>query len=443
MKAQVFLPVLIASVVLSGFLGATNDSANAENVQVQMRRKVAYIKITGELMEGLPVGSEGSGVIISSDGYILTSYHLFHPVEKAKPGSIVISVSVGEKKSPPDRRAYLVDAKENNDLALLKLTTTLEHLPFSPLGTTGGLSDGDELFTSGFPKTLDGGIRSNRTSIEGMEGPVGTWVLKGTVDEGESGSPVYRQDGSLVGIVKGTMGASTAFVPVDLAEPLLLPQRLQNLRDQVSGLTEILSKPEDLLKKIDAEVTAFLSQDKGRELLASWLKRHMETADIADLDKFFERNRTQIEFEIDRYMKRVVAYSYSNEFFLGTEVGSRKIHSMPFYKSDGDMGELRCVASYSEKSKAKIKYSFNDQDNDEHKIREFGLSPITDDQKARTKFELPPQNKDLYDVSDSEFDARQVVNFAVEDKDPILTPIAVQCTIIITGSAKLVSTSRH
>lgn len=214
------------------------QAALADDIHGEMRRRLVSIGITGESMSGNPLASEGTGVLVSGDGYILTSYHLFDAVASAKPGSVAISISIAEKKETRDRRAFLVDAKPNVDVALLKTPTAAADYPFANIGTTRGVQIGDTLFVYGFPRHSVGAPQVQGMQLSSYDGPGGhTWLLSGQVDAGQSGSPVYRADGSIVGIVKGVVDSQSAFVPIDLADLLMLPLRFRDLEEKLKALS--------------------------------------------------------------------------------------------------------------------------------------------------------------------------------------------------------------
>jgi S1-C subfamily serine protease len=214
------------------------QAALADNVHVEMRRRLVSIGITGESISGDPLASEGTGILISSDGYILTSYHLFDGVASAKAGSVIISISIAEKKETRDRRAFLVDAKPNVDVALLKTPTAAAEYPFANIGTSRGVQIGEGVFVSGFPSHSVGAPQVQGMQLSSFDGPGGhTWLLSGQVDAGQSGSPVYRADGSIVGVIKGVVGSQTAFIPIDLADLLVLPLRFRDLEEKLKTLS--------------------------------------------------------------------------------------------------------------------------------------------------------------------------------------------------------------
>ena len=81
----------------------------------------------------------GSGVIVHSDGYILTAYHV---VANAKR---IFVVTAGEFRAP----AILLSTDSEHDLALLKIETV--GLTKAPIGYAGAVRLDQEIITVGFP----------------------------------------------------------------------------------------------------------------------------------------------------------------------------------------------------------------------------------------------------------------------------------------------------
>jgi serine protease Do len=198
-----------------------NAVAFSANIHDSVRSALVSISINGETDVGTPLEAEGTGFLVSDDGYILTSYHLLAAMAQAKEGSIVIRISIGEKKPERDRAAFVVDANRYVDVLMLKTPRRDTPYPYLKLGTSRSLEvAADDLFTAGFPSSTPFVLLT--TKITSQDGPGGhTWLLSSPVDAGQSGSPVYQANGDVVGIVKGVVGGQTAFVPIDLAGGLV------------------------------------------------------------------------------------------------------------------------------------------------------------------------------------------------------------------------------
>jgi len=167
----------------------------------------------------------GSGVIVSSDGYILTNHH----VAGGKNKRIIVSLSDGRNVD-----GITVWADSILDLAVVKISTTgLEPIP---LGDANELVVGEPAIAIGnplglqFQRTVTSGIISalNRTikiETEGgsnyMEDLIQT---DASINPGNSGGPLLNSKGQVVGIntVKVTSAEGIGFaVPINIAVPIV------------------------------------------------------------------------------------------------------------------------------------------------------------------------------------------------------------------------------
>ena len=149
----------------------------------------------------------GSGVIISSDGYILTCAHVVS-------GASNITVSIGDKDYP----ATLVGEDTTSDIAVVKVDAT--GLTPATLGDSDNLKVGESVMAVGNPLgqlggTVTSGIVSalNRSvSIRGTSS-VNTMSLiqmDASVSPGNSGGGLFNMNGELVGIVNAKSSDSDA-----------------------------------------------------------------------------------------------------------------------------------------------------------------------------------------------------------------------------------------
>ena len=149
----------------------------------------------------------GSGVIISSDGYILTCAHVVD-------GASNITVTIGDQ----DYTATLVGEDTTSDVAVIKIDAT--GLTPATVGDSDGLKVGESVMAVGNPLgelggTVTSGIVSalNRSvSIQGTSS-VNTMSLiqmDASVSPGNSGGGLFNMNGELVGIVNAKSSDSDA-----------------------------------------------------------------------------------------------------------------------------------------------------------------------------------------------------------------------------------------
>ena len=143
----------------------------------------------------------GSGFIVSSDGYILTNYHV---IEDAYSSGYKITVM---KYDGTSYTAEIVGVEEDNDIAVLKVEATdLEAVTF---GDSDAISVGDDAYAVGNPLgelefTMTFGRVSalNRSiSTSSSEEPINMFQIDAAVNSGNSGGPVYDANGKVIGIV--------------------------------------------------------------------------------------------------------------------------------------------------------------------------------------------------------------------------------------------------
>ena len=149
----------------------------------------------------------GSGVIISSDGYILTCAHVVD-------GASTITVTIGDK----DYTATLVGEDTTSDIAVIKIDA--DGLTPATVGNSDGLKVGQSVMAVGNPLgelggTATGGMISalNRSvTIQGSSS-VNTMSLiqmDASVSPGNSGGGLFNMNGELVGIVNAKSSSSDA-----------------------------------------------------------------------------------------------------------------------------------------------------------------------------------------------------------------------------------------
>ena len=173
---------------------------------------------------GLPVArlesSLGSGVIVSSDGYILTNYHVIN-------GAEAVQVGMQDGRSAPAR---VVGVDPDTDLALLKVD--LAGLKPIELGRSDDIRVGDVVLAIGDPygvgQTVTQGIVSatgrSQLGLSTFENFIQT---DAAINPGNSGGALVNVRGQLVGISTalfspsgGSNGIGFA-IPVNLAHGVM------------------------------------------------------------------------------------------------------------------------------------------------------------------------------------------------------------------------------
>ena len=139
--------------------------------------------------------SLGSGVIVASDGLVVTNYHVIK-------GSDAIRVVLADRR---EFDAEVVVADEQTDLALLRIDAGAQALPYVELGDSDELEVGDLVLAIGNPfgvgQTVTSGIVSAvaRTGVGITD--YGFFIqTDAAINPGNSGGALVGMDGKLVGI---------------------------------------------------------------------------------------------------------------------------------------------------------------------------------------------------------------------------------------------------
>jgi TPR repeat protein len=155
--------------------------------------------------------SSGTGVIISSEGLLVTAAHVVE-------GSGKIEVTTPKGVRP----ASVIEIDSKNDLAILRVSGS--GYPAAPLAPSRDVKLGQTVFTIGFPNTDIQGASPKFTkgeisSVSGIRDEPTQWQISVPVQSGNSGSPLFDESGNIIGIVVSKLNAlETAKTTGDLVQ---------------------------------------------------------------------------------------------------------------------------------------------------------------------------------------------------------------------------------
>ena len=154
---------------------------------------------TGNRMEQ----SIGSGLLISADGYILTNAHVVALADEGK--TVNITLNSGSKY-----QAQVINADEDADLALLKITDQTTQFPYFDLSYTSPNRLGETVIALGSPagyqNSVSQGILSALHRDFTVDGDTENHIYHNliqtdaAINPGNSGGPLVDLNGGLVGI---------------------------------------------------------------------------------------------------------------------------------------------------------------------------------------------------------------------------------------------------
>ena len=158
------------------------------------------------------VQARGSGFIIDASGTVVTNNHV---VKNAKSISVLLSDGT-------ELPAKLVGTDPRTDIAVLKVKA--DHaLPFVALGDSGSVRPGQWVVAMGNPFGLGGSVTAGIVSALGRDigsGPYDDFIqVDAPINQGNSGGPLFTQDGEVVGINTAILSPSGGSVGIGFAIP--------------------------------------------------------------------------------------------------------------------------------------------------------------------------------------------------------------------------------
>jgi serine protease Do len=167
--------------------------------------------------------AQGSGCIISTDGYILTNHHVVSDVDK-----ITVKLHDGQ-----ELEAKVIGSDEKSDVAVIKVEG--KSLPVLPLGDSDKLKIGEWVIAIGNPfgltETVTVGVvsakgRSN-VHIADYEDFIQT---DAAINPGNSGGPLLNLDGQVIGINTAIFSQSGGYMGIGFAIPINMAR---NIKEQL------------------------------------------------------------------------------------------------------------------------------------------------------------------------------------------------------------------
>jgi len=164
------------------------------------------------------LAGQGSGVIITKEGYVLTNNHVID-------GAETVEVVLNDGTKLP---ATVVGKDEHTDLAVIKITSEDREFTAMEQGDSDILRIGEFVIALGSPYSLSSSVTLGIVSQKGRS--IGLLPFEdfiqtdAAVNKGNSGGPLLDVDGKLVGIntVIQTAGFSEGNIGISFAVPVNL-----------------------------------------------------------------------------------------------------------------------------------------------------------------------------------------------------------------------------
>ena len=223
--ARVLLATLVAVAAARAPLSAENLSQIFGLVNpsvVIVRTSEREVSAEGQLAK---FGEVGSGVLISSDGKVMTAAHVVHLADR-----VVVEFLGGERVD-----ARIVASDADADVSLLQLERVPAGALVAKLGDSDRTQIGEEVFIIGAPygigHTLSAGHISGRHEPDTVyHGLAKAEFLQtdAAINQGNSGGPMFNMKGEVIGIVSHIISKSGGFeglgfvVTANMARRMLL-----------------------------------------------------------------------------------------------------------------------------------------------------------------------------------------------------------------------------
>lgn len=183
-----------------------------------------YLRRFGAQGREQPVKGLGSGVIVSSDGFIITNNHVVEDADELK-------VQLSDER---EYTAKIIGTDPKTDVAVIKIDAT--NLPAATLADSAKLRVGDVVFAIGNPlgvgQTVTMGIVSATGRRVGILDEVGGYEdfiqTDAAINQGNSGGALIDARGRLVGINSAIISTSQGNIGIGFAIPVNLASGIMN-----------------------------------------------------------------------------------------------------------------------------------------------------------------------------------------------------------------------
>lgn len=203
--------------------------------------------------------STGSGFLLSTKGYIVTSNHV---VENAK--RIFVIDNNGSKTRLP---AIVSVSDPNNDLSILKVSgLSFGNNSSIPYGFDDNLNKtGESVFCMGYPLTQVMGNEIKVTngiisSVTGYKGDVSSYQISAPAQPGNSGGPLFNASGNVIGVMNAKISQAenvSYAVKISYLSNLigLLPDdvRISKINQSSSSLSSMVERFKPAIYIIEVE----------------------------------------------------------------------------------------------------------------------------------------------------------------------------------------------
>ncbi len=216
--------------------------------------------------------ASGSGVIISTDGYIITNNHVVEDADE-------IEVTLNDNRK---FKAKVIGTDPTTDIALIKISA--ENLPTIPFGDSEKLKVGEWVLAVGNPFNLNSTVTAGIVSAKGRGISGGTSKIESfiqtdaAVNPGNSGGALVNTKGELVGINTAIYSQTGNFTGYSFAVPISIASKVASdlkkygavqraiLGVQITDPENVKGEDKDKVKALEgAYVSSFAERSPAKE----------------------------------------------------------------------------------------------------------------------------------------------------------------------------------
>jgi serine protease Do len=207
----------------------------------------------------MPVRGQGSGFIVSADGYILTNAHV---VENADQVTVRLT----------DRREYtakVVGADKQSDVALLKVDA--KDLPTVKLGDSRKANVGEWVVAIGSPFGFENSVTAGIVSAKSRSLPDANYTpfiqTDVAVNPGNSGGPLFNLAGEVIGINSQIYSRTGSFSGISFAIPVEVALKVKDQLQKHGKVTR--GRLGVTVQDVNASLAASFGMDRAHGALVS------------------------------------------------------------------------------------------------------------------------------------------------------------------------------
>ncbi|MEC4986130.1 MAG: trypsin-like peptidase domain-containing protein [Oscillatoria sp. PMC 1068.18] len=225
-----------------------------EQASIEVYRNASPAVVTIQAGNG-----SGSGSIISSEGLVITNYHV---IRSARGGQVRVRTADGKSYS-----GSVLAADAPNDLALLRLSGGT-NFPTLRLANESNIQIGQKVYAIGSPFGLSGTFTTGTLS---RIAPNGDLQTDAAINPGNSGGPLLNSRGELIGVNKailspggrGNIGIGFATSATEVQKFLVAARNPNRPNPRNAGATTAQGEPPRLGVSVDANTLIIQAVERG------------------------------------------------------------------------------------------------------------------------------------------------------------------------------------